>query len=204
MDSSTRGAQLHINYRYKIKEVTLAALFIIILFHSLNHKASISLLIHERNTARTDIDCPMDTISYNCSILSNSERVHLRWRVTLPGSMPVTITYDNTSILNNMDNLAMGVITTLTTYRRDEYIESLIVFTVVRNIVLNGTMIECSISDLDNDVVTLFINSSSKYNIYSYQFHWYGFLVYFPKTSSDPRSCHLHLIEILVQTECFN
>ncbi len=31
-------------------------------------------------------------------------------------------------------------------------------------------MVECSISDLDNDVVTLFINSSSKY-IY---FYWYG------------------------------
>ncbi len=77
--------------------------------------------------------------------------------------MPVTITYDNTSILNNMDNLAVGVNTVLTTYRRDEYIESIIVLTVVRNISLDRTMIECSISDLVNDALTLFINSSGEY-----------------------------------------
>ncbi len=71
-----------------------------------------------------------------------------------------------------MDNLAMGVNTVLTTYRSDEYIESLIMFTIIRNIVLEGTMIECSISDLDNDVITLFTNSSSKYSY----FHWYGLL----------------------------
>ena len=103
----------------------------------------------------------MDTISYTCSILSNSERVHLTWSVTLPGSMPVTITYDNTSILNNMDNLAMGVNTVLTTYRNDEYIESLIVFTILRNTVLNETILECSISDLDSREVTVFVNSIS-------------------------------------------
>ena len=113
----------------------------------------------------------MDTISYNCFILSNSERVHLTWSFTLPESMPVTITYDNTSLLNNMDNLAMGVNTVLTTYRRDEYIESLIVFTIIRNIVLNETMLECSISgldsegaisNLDSETIKVFVNLSSK------------------------------------------
>ncbi len=130
-----------------------------------------SLTLHERNNSRTDIDCPMDTISYNCSILSNSERVHLTWSVTLPGSMPVTITYDNTSILNNMNNLAMSVNTMLTTYRRDELVESLIVFTIIRNIVLNETMLECSISgvdsegaisDLDSEAIKVFVNSTGK------------------------------------------
>ncbi len=110
-----------------------------------------------------DIDCPMDTISYNCSILSNSERVHLTWSVTLPGSMPVTITYDNSSILNNMNNLAMGVITILSTYRSDEYIESIIVLTLLIEVALDGTMLECSISDLDNETATLYINSSGSY-----------------------------------------
>ena len=121
-----------------------------------------SLTLLERNTARTDIDCPMDTISYNCSIFSNSETVHLEWRVTLPGVMPIDITYDNTSILNNIDNLAMGVNTILSMYRSDEYIESIIVFTIIRNIILNETMLECTINGLDSEATTVFVNSTRK------------------------------------------
>ncbi len=65
----------------------------------------------------------------------------------------------------------MGVNTVLTTYRRDEYIESLIVFTIIRNIVLNEAMLECSISgldsegvisDLDTETIEVFISSLSK------------------------------------------
>ncbi len=65
----------------------------------------------------------------------------------------------------------MGVNTMLTTYRRDEVIESLITFTIIRNIVLNETMLECSISgldsegaisDLDNETIKVFVNLSSK------------------------------------------
>ena len=65
----------------------------------------------------------------------------------------------------------MGVNTVLTTYRRDEYIESLIVFTIIRNIVLNETMLECSISgldsegaisNLDSETIKVFVNLSSK------------------------------------------
>ncbi len=113
----------------------------------------------------------MDTISYNCSISANSETVYLTWSVTPPGVMPTNITYDDTSVINLMDNLAMGVNTMLTTYRNDEYIESILVFTVIRNIVLNETMLECSISnvniegaisDLDSKAKMLFINSSCK------------------------------------------
>ncbi len=103
----------------------------------------------------------MDTVSYNCSILSNEETVKLTWSVTLPGSMPVTITYDNTSVLNNMDNLAMGVNAMLTVFRQDAYIESLIVFTLSRNTVVNETILQCSISDLDSRAVTVFVNSTS-------------------------------------------
>ena len=97
----------------------------------------------QRIVSREDIDCPGDTISYNCSIQSNSETVQLTWRVTLPGQMPIDITYDNTSNLNTVDNLGFSITTTLTTYTRDEYIESTIVFTVLRDVVMNGTELEC-------------------------------------------------------------
>ncbi len=109
--------------------------------------ASVSLNLFERNIMRPDIDCPGDTISYNCSIQSNSETVHLMWSVTLPGSTPLSIIYDNTSVINSMDNLAMGVSTVLTQYRRDEYIESMIILNILG---CNDSDLLCSIGDLES------------------------------------------------------
>ena len=129
--------------------------------------ASISLNLLVRNVKRSDIDCPRDTISYNCSIQSNGETVHLVWNITLPGSMPITIRYDNTSILNNMNNLAMSISTMLTQYRNDEYIESLLILTVLRNVSMNGTRLDCIIEELDNKTLFIFVNSSGFYNYYS-------------------------------------
>ncbi len=116
---------------------------------------------------RSDIDCPGDTISYNCSIQSNSETVHLVWSVTLPGSTPLSIMYNSTSMINNMNNLAMGVSTMLTQYRRDEYIESIIVFTVLMGVTFNQSNVRCSIANLDSMSTIVFVNTSGIY-FYSY------------------------------------
>ena len=75
----------------------------------------------------------------HCSIQSNSETVQLTWRVTLPGQMPLDVTYDNTSNLNTVDNLGFNITTILTNYTRDEYIKSTIVFVVLRDVVMNQT-----------------------------------------------------------------
>ncbi len=109
-----------------------------------------------------DIECPGDTISYNCSILSNSEAVHLVWRITFPDTMPISITYDNESILDDIDYLRQDTSSILTTYRSDEYIESILIFTLITIDILNGTEVECKIGDLDEMTVTLFINSSGE------------------------------------------
>ena len=117
----------------------------------------------ERNTVRSDIDCPGDTISYNCSILSNSETVHLIWNVEFPGLMPISIAYDNTSVLNNLDNLAMNINTTLSNYIDNEYIESIIVLTVLRNVIMNRTRLVCGIGDLENTITSVIVNTSGKF-----------------------------------------
>ena len=125
--------------------------------------ADVDLTLVEQNFARNDINCPGDTISYRCSVVSNSETVQLTWRVTLPGMMPVNITYDNTSISNTVDTVFGNNITTiLTNFTVDTYIESRIVFTVLRDVILNGTMLECLSEHLDDSVTTLtvFINIS--------------------------------------------
>ncbi len=116
----------------------------------------------ERNTAKLDIDCPGDTIIYNCSIHSNSEMVHLVWNIILPDFMPLTVIYDNTSILNKIDSLDISFMTMVTNYNSDEYIESIIFFTVLGNITRSGTLLECSISDLDTESLTIFENISCK------------------------------------------
>ncbi len=124
-----------------------------------------SLYLVERNVLRSDIDCPGDTLTYNCSILSLSESVCLSWNITLPGFMPRIITYDNTSILNDTDILAIGIGTMLTQFRSDEYIESIIILTVVRNVSLNNSIIQCSIGDLDRMSRNVFVNSSGNTSI---------------------------------------
>ncbi len=98
---------------------------------------SVSLNQLERNRSRPDIDCPGDTISYNCSIQSNSENVHLEWSISpvFPGDF--FIMHDNTSMLYKRDNISMGFTSLLTQYRSDEYIESIIIFTVLTNVTLN-------------------------------------------------------------------
>ena len=105
------------------------------------------------------IDCPGDTISYNCSILSNSETLHLTWCVTFPGLVPINMTYDSSSNVSILDYLGMNISTTLTAYNRSSgYIESIITLTVLTDV--NGTELECSISDLDNDIITTLVYSS--------------------------------------------
>ena len=102
-----------------------------------------------------DINCQGDTISYKCSIMSNSETVQLTWHVTLPGMMPVNITYDSTSILNTVDTLGYNITTILTNFTENEYIESTITFIVLRGIPLNGTVLECISEDLDTYTTTI-------------------------------------------------
>ena len=117
----------------------------------------------EANKSSTLIDCPGDTIIYTCGIVSNSEMVHLTWHITFPGHMPINITYDNSS---TMDNLDMNISVNLTRYEADRYIESEIILTILKNITMNGTVLECSIApSLDSDVAIILVNTSGMYSV---------------------------------------
>ena len=99
-------------------------------------------------------------IFYTCSVTSNSEIVQLTWHVTLPGEMTVNITYDNTSILNTVDDIGINIFTTLTSYTSDEYIESTIVFTVLADVDLNMILLECTSEDLNSDSDTIIVETA--------------------------------------------
>ena len=80
--------------------------------------------------------------------------------------MPINMTYDISSNVSSLDYLGMNVSTTLTAYNRSSgYIESTITLTVLTDV--NGTELECSISDLNNDTATIHVYSSGVFIITS-------------------------------------
>ncbi len=112
---------------------------------------------------RNDIDCLGDIISYSCSILSNTETLHLIWRVTIPGVLPIVITYNINSSLDTVEYFPENISVVLTSYRRDRSIESSINFIVLENTPLNETLLECGMTDFSNESVRLLVNSLGEY-----------------------------------------
>ena len=82
--------------------------------------------------------------------------------------MPISFTYDSTSTLYDIHHLDMNISVTLTEldtiataeFVNEELIESIIVITVLKNVSMNGTELECSIADLGSDSAVLFVNTS--------------------------------------------
>ena len=68
--------------------------------------------------------------------------------------------YVNASKLNTTDFLDMNITTTLTEYMNDEFIESEIVLTVLRNVSMNGTVLECQSEDLAGEIGIVNVNSA--------------------------------------------
>lgn len=112
-----------------------------------------------------DIDCPGDSVSYNCSIHSNSSDLHLIWRVTFAGFSPIVISYNSSSMLGTKNNFDFDISTVLTDYRASEYIESVITFRVLGNITMNEAELECSIGSLNSEsLIVLFDTSGISFN----------------------------------------
>ena len=128
------------------------------------HVASVTLSPLERNITRTDIECPGDLIPYNCSVLSNSEEVQLTWEVTFPDQTCFSITYDNSFMPNTTDDLGANITSVLARYTSDEYIESLLVVTVLKNASMNGTLVKCRSETLDHKMVFVHVNISGNYS----------------------------------------
>ncbi len=120
---------------------------------------------------RNDIDCLGDIISYSCSILSNSETLHLIWHVTIPGFLPIVITYNINSSLDTVEYFPENISVILISYRRDKSIESSINFIVLENTPLNETLLECGMTDFSNESVHLLVNSLGKHPYIQYRFN---------------------------------
>ena len=116
-----------------------------------------------RITAMNGIECPGDTIPYDCFILSNSETIHLTWSVILSGQLTNSVTYSTAdSGFNNRTNLDTYIITSLTAFKTDEFIRSTLEVIVQPNIPIHGVEVECSISDLGSASVSVVVNRAGK------------------------------------------
>lgn len=116
-------------------------------------------LTSSRNMSEDRIDCPGDTILYNCSITSNSEDLYLQWEVILPNMHLITTVFDGTALDGIADDLDMNISATLTRYTRDEYIESTLILTLLRGVNMNGTIINC-LSNIVNGTELAQFNTS--------------------------------------------
>lgn len=105
----------------------------------------------------------MDIIPYLCFVESNSEAVQLKWLVTFPDNDPITILYTSDSNIGSEDHLDLDIVTTLTQYTSDKFIESKLNLTVLFNVSMNGTLLECRSEDLSTAVDTIYVNSSGRH-----------------------------------------
>jgi hypothetical protein len=104
------------------------------------------------------IDCPGDTITCNCSIISNTENIQLLWRVNPPN---FTILYDKASLLGSNDEVNGSIFTSLVDYR-DGYIQSILVLTLT-NISVNRRVVECGLPGVNNELVSIITTFSGTY-----------------------------------------
>ncbi len=122
---------------------------------SFNPIASVEII---PTVSSDDIECPGDILSYNCSIQSNSERVQLTWRVTLPGDITLNLTFYAISNLTSLN----GYIATAATSMSDEYIESILWVTLQPDILMDQITLECLTESLENATAFVNVNTSSE------------------------------------------
>ena len=99
--------------------------------------------------SRHGLECPGDTIPYNCLIQSNSEALHLIWHLTFPDSRAlIEIIFNGSSTsLAHETRLNGYVNASLIAYTEDMYIESSLVITVQPNASMNQLFLQCLIED---------------------------------------------------------
>lgn len=127
-----------------------------------------SITADERNNSRADIECPGDTISYNCSIMTNSPDPELIWTVSVPGDVPRTIIYNSSnSAMTDRFIMDLGISSTLISMSMTDvlnyvvtYIDANIEFTVQNGVTLRESMLQCGIRDLNDDTILVSVNIS--------------------------------------------
>ena len=115
--------------------------------------------------SRQDIHCPGDRILYMCTVFSNSEMLELRWIVTFPGQDTFIMQlYANNTASELVEMLEMNVTVRLIEFNNElGRVVSTIELTVLQDVVVDGTMLECRSDDLASQNVTVSVNTSGDF-----------------------------------------
>lgn len=92
--------------------------------------------------------------------------MHLVWRVTLPGAMPMNVTYNSTSSTSELYTWNDFISTTLREFVDNEYVESILHLTIVADVLLNQTKLECFIGSIGDDTQYVTVNTSGNVKLY--------------------------------------
>ena len=91
----------------------------------------------------------------------------LTWLVTLPGQTPLTITYTNFSSSRLINNLGMNITSIVTENLMGNFIESVLVITVIQSTSMNGTVVSCGSEALDSEMEIVYVNTSGMHIFYA-------------------------------------
>ncbi len=116
--------------------------------------------------SRPDIECPGDVISFNCSVVTNSENPQLAWQGTLPNNeISDGITFNSSSAPGPIDlgfaRITLTEVMNLSTLVVS--IESTFELILLSDIPLNQTLLQCYSENLDN--ASLYVNVNSSGNV---------------------------------------
>ena len=84
------------------------------------------------------------------------------WQVSFPGENSANITYYNSSMINQLHFLRNGITTLLSRYSAEVFAESILTLTVLQDVDMNGTIIECSSENLDSVMRNVYVNTSGE------------------------------------------
>ena len=118
-----------------------------------------------QNTS-VEIMCPTVPVDYNCSFQAYNKTLSLVWQITYIREPTVTITYNRTFSLNNIVQFSSGIQASVTKYRANRYIESILSVEFPPG--SSGASVRCAVSTIPQSQLDVIIYEGTYVPILTY------------------------------------
>lgn len=130
--------------------------------HCIAFSALLKARVIKLNAPIIDVVCPHETVQYNCSFRTDSRDLSLVWKITYPEQVPVAISYNETSTVNDIQDFGNSIQSSLTRYVANVYIESIMSLEFLNN---RGPIVQCIVSNLPPEELNLTVYQGRSFNI---------------------------------------